>query len=196
MTQPPTSPYVAPPRARRRRPSAWWFVVGGALVLAAIVSFVGLFAWTLTGFLDTDATVDANDRPETVRLEGDDRRMLWLEDGLTQTCVVTDPDTGDEVATRSVSGDFTRSEGDTGWTGSVTFAPGSGSVEIACTGGGTVVVGPAPALGSFVVGLLATILVPLLLGGGGVVVLIVTGVLFSTGRPRDVPAHGDPSETF
>ena len=159
-------------------------MVGGALVLAAIVSFVALFAWTLTGFLDTDATVDANDRPEAVRLEGDDRRMLWLEDGLAQSCVVTDPDTGDDVPTRSVSGDFERSEDDTGWTGAVTFAPGSGSVDVTCTGGGTVVIGPAPAIGSFVVGLLATILVPLLLGGGGVVVLIVAGVLFATGRPR------------
>lgn len=188
MTQPPTPPYDARPRERRRRPSGWWFVVGGVLVLVAIVAFVALFAWTLTGFLDTDAKVAADGRAETVRLEGDDRRMLWLEDGLSQTCVVTDPASGEEVATRSVTGDFSRSEGDTGWTGSVTFAPGSGSVEVTCTGGGSVVVGPAPAIGSFVVGLLATILVPLLLGGSGVVVLIVTGVLFATGRPRHDPA--------
>ncbi|MDP2772840.1 MAG: hypothetical protein Q8O61_04710, partial [Nocardioides sp.] len=94
------------------------------------------------------------------------------------------PDTGDDVPTRSVSGDFERSDDDGSWTGAFTFDPGSGSVDVTCTGGGTVVIGPAPAIGSFVVGLLATILVPLLLGGGGVVVLIVTGVLFATGRPR------------
>lgn len=188
MTQPPTPPYGAPPRERRRRPSAWWFAVGGTLVLVAIVVFVAVFAWTLTGFLDTDATVDADGRPETIRLEGDDRRMLWLQDGVAQTCTVADPDTGDEVPTRSVGGDFNRSEGGTDWTGSVTFASGSGSVEITCTGGGTVIVGPAPAIGSFVVGLLATIFIPLLLGGTGVVILIVTGVLFATGRPRKDPS--------
>ena len=190
VTPPRTPPYDAPPPVRRRRPSGWWFAVGGVLVVVAIATFVALFAWTLTGFLDTDATVDADGRPETVRIDGSDRRMLWLEDGLSQTCVVADPDTGDEIPTRPVNDDFTRSEGDTGWTGSVTFAPGSGRVEVTCTGGGTVVVGPAPAIGSFVTGLLATILVPLLLGGAGVVVLIITGVLFATGRPRrDRPDH-------
>lgn len=188
MTTPPTPPYGAPPPKRRRRPSAWWFVVGGGLVVVAIVAFVGLFAWTLTGFLDTDATVDADGRPETVRLEGDDRRMLWLQDDVAQTCGVADPDTGDEIPTRTVTGDFTRSEGDDGWTGALTFGPGSGRVEITCTGGGTAIVGPAPAIGSFVTGLLATIFVPLLLGGTGLVVLIVTGVLFATGRPRKDPS--------
>ena len=189
VTQPPTPSYDAPPPARRRRPSAWWFAVGGALVVAAIVAFVALFAWTLSGFLDTDATVDADGKPETVRLDGDERRMLWLQDGETQTCFVTDPDTGDDVATRKVTGDYTRSNGGSGYTGVVTFAPGSGSVELTCSGGGTVLVGPAPGIGSFVLGLLATIFVPLFLGGTGVVVLIVTGVLFANGRPRKDPTN-------
>jgi hypothetical protein len=184
MTQPPTPPYGPAPVARRRRPSAWWFVVGGALVVAAIVAGVSLFVWTLGGFLDSDATVPADGQAATVRLDGDERRMLWTNDAYAQRCEVVDPATGDAVPTRPVTGNFTRSEGDDDWTGRATFDPGSGTVEVTCTGDGTVIVGPAPAIDSFVLGLLATIFVPLLLGGGGLVVLIVTGVLFATGRPR------------
>ena len=154
--------------------------------MTAIVAFVGLFAWTLTGFLDTDATIRADGDARTVELEGDERRMLWLEDGYEQTCEVTDDD-GVAVDTRPVGGDFTRSDGSGDWTGSVTFDPPSATVGVTCDGEGSVILGPAPAIGSFVGGLLATILVPLLLGGLGVAVLIVTGVLFATGRPRRDP---------
>ena len=188
VTQPPTPSYDAPPPARRRRPSAWWFLAGGALVVAAIVAFVALFAWTLTGFLDTDATVDADGQAETVRLEGDERRMLWLQDGQTQTCSITDPDTGDDVPTREVTGEYGRTNDGDGFSGVATFAPGSGTVEVSCSGGGTVLIGPAPGIGSFVLGLLATIFVPLLLGSAGVVILIVTGVLYASGSPRKDPS--------
>ncbi len=195
MTHPPVPPddgarpaAPPPPAPRRRRPSGWWFALGGTLLVAALVTFVALFAWTLAGFLDTDATVRADGQPTTVRLEGDDRRMLWLDDDLDQSCDLVDPATGQPVATRPVSGSFTRADGAEEWTGLLTFAPGSGTVEVTCVGAGSVLVGPAPAIGSFVGGLLATILVPLFLGGCGLVVLIVTGVLFATGRPRQDPA--------
>jgi hypothetical protein len=183
MTQPPHPPYGPAPVARRRRPSAWWFVVGGALVVAAVVAGVSLFVLTLGGFLDSDATVRADGRTETVRLDGDERRMLWTDDAHAQQCEVVDAATGEGVKTSPVTGNFTRSEGDDDWTGAATFDAASGTVEVTCTGDGTVIVGPAPAIDSFVLGLLATIFVPLFLGGGGLVVLIVTGVLFATGRP-------------
>ncbi len=170
--------------ARRRRPSTWWFVVGAALLVAAVVAGVSLFVWTLGGFLDSDATVRADGRTATVSLEGDERRMLWTDDAYAQECEVVDPETGDAVPTRPVTGNFTRSEGGDDWTGQATFDAGSGTVEVTCTGDGTVIVGPAPAIDSFVLGLLATIFVPLFLGGGGLVVLIVTTVLFASGRPR------------
>jgi hypothetical protein len=184
MTQPPTPPYGGVAPARRRRPSAWWFVVGGGLVLTAVVAGVGLFVWTLAGFLDSDATLDADGGTHAVRVDGDERRMLWTDDDFTQSCQLLDSRSDEVVDTDPVRGSFTRSEGGAHWTGQSTFDPGSGELEVTCSGGGSVIIGPAPAKDSFVLGLLATIFVPLLLGGSGLVILIVTGILFATGRPR------------
>lgn len=159
------------------------------MVLVAIGAFVALFVWTLSGFLKTDATVEADGRPHQVSVPTDRDRMLWFDETVTYPdCQVVDLRSGEEIRLRSVSGDFRRSQGSTGdLVGVHQFDPGSGQIEVTCDGahvGAVVEIGPAPAIGSFVGGLLATILVPLLLGGSGVVVLIVTGVLFATGRPR------------
>lgn len=189
MTQPPTPPYDARSGERRRRPSGWWFVVGGVLVAVAIGTFLALFVWTLSGFLKTDATVEADGRPHEVTVPTDRDRMMWFDETVTYPdCRVVDLRSGEEIRLRSVSGDFRRNNGTAGdMVGVHQFDPGSGRLEVTCDGvsGRTFVdIGPAPAVGGFVAGLLATILVPLLLGGSGVVVLIVTGVLFATGRPR------------
>ena len=183
-------PYDAAPPRGARRPSAWWFAVGGALVVLAATAGAILFVWTLSGFLDADARVPADGTSHTVALDGDERRMLWTEDGLEQSCQVVQDD-GREVTQRPVTGSFTRSEDGRDWTGASTFDVGSDSVvSVTCTGGGKVVIGPAPAVDSFVLGLLATIFVPLLLGGSGLVVLIVTGVLFAI-RPRRGPRRNN-----
>ena len=47
-----------------------------------------------------------------------------------------------------------------------------------------------PTTEGFVGGLLIGILVPLALGVAGLVVLVVTGILFATGRPRHEPEPG------
>lgn len=190
-----------PPPARQRRPSGWWFVAGGALVVSAIVAFAALFAWTLMGFLETDATLEADGQPHLVSVPTDQDRMLWADQTVSRPeCQIVDTRTDELLELRPVSGTFTRSNGSSGdWTGVSRFDPGSGRLEVTCQGvhaGAVVEIGPTPALGSFVVGLLATILVPLALGGSGVVVLIVTGVLFATGRSRSDRPPADPSETF
>ncbi len=73
------------------------------------------------------------------------------------------------------------------------FDPGSGRLEVTCSpfngprgvaGGDTVLIGPMPRIGSYVVGILVAILVPGLLGLAGFVVLLVTGILWSTRQPR------------
>ncbi|MCD4524775.1 hypothetical protein [Nocardioides sp. cx-173] len=192
------TPYGAPPAAPRTRPSAWWFAVGGALVLAAVGAGTALFVWTLSGFLETDATVRADGQPHRISVPTDQDRMLWFDDTVTYPdCRVVDARTEEEIPLRSVSGDFRREVGSADWLGVHLVDPGSGDLEVTCQGaheGAVVEIGPAPAVDSFVFGLLATVFVPLLLGGAGLVVLIVTGVLFAIGRPR-TPTPADPSPT-
>ena len=189
MTIPPVPPYAGPPRPpappRRRRPSAWWFALGGGLLVAALVIGILLFVLTLKGFLETNAEVGADGRPHSVTVGTDGDRMLWLEEGYGQQCAIVDQETGQPVDTSPTGGDFNRSDVSGEWHGALKFDPGSGHLEVTCTNSeGVVLIGPAPHIAGFAGGILATILVPLLLGGVGVVALIVTTVLFATGAPR------------
>lgn len=174
------------PSPQKPRPSAGWFVVGIVLLLVAVAAGVGLFIWTLSGFLDTDAELAADGRPHQVSVGTDEDRMLWRADATAQECEVVDRRTGDVIALDPTTASFDRSDSGGSWHGFATFDPGSGDLRVTCSGGGTVLIGPAPHFGSFVVGIFATILVPLVLGLAGVVVLIVTGILWSTrpARPR------------
>jgi hypothetical protein len=173
----------APPR--RTRPSGWWFVVGGGLVAAGIATGVGLFAWTVMGFMKTDATVAADGRPHLVLLEPGEPKMLWVHEYDAARCSILDRATGTELDHSPVTGSFTRSTGRDEWVGDRRFDSGSGQLEVTCDrSGGPAQIGPAPRVGAFVGGLLAMILVPLALGGAGLVVLVVTGVLFASGAPR------------
>jgi hypothetical protein len=76
------------------------------------------------------------------------------------------------------------------------FDPGSGELRIICAeAGAPAQIGPAPHMGTFVGGILGTILVPLGLGLLGLVVLIVTGVRFANGAPRKpqpAPSYAPP----
>ena len=185
MTRPPT-PY-APPPPPRPRPSAWWFGLGIALVLGAVAAAVGIFWWTLTPLLHTDAEVPRDGRPHVVELSSDGDQMLWTYDFEAEpVCHVVDLGSGDEVALRAPGGEFRRDDGGTAGdrVGTWRFDPRSTRVEVTCTSAGgqppsTVEIGAAPRIRSFVLGLLATIFVPLLLGLAGVAVLLVTGILWS-----------------
>ncbi len=84
---------------------------------------------------------------------------------------------------------YTKDVGSGAWEGASTFDPGSGELEITCdASGGEIQIGPAPEIGGFVGGLVGGILLALFLGAAGFVLLIVIGVLYATGRPRNVPA--------
>ena len=215
MTQYPPPPYGAPgpppygapgppPAPRRPRPSGWWFVVGTGLILGGIALGIGIFAWTLQGFLNTEATVPVDGRPHQVGVGTDGDRMLWLEDGFTQRCTIRDLENGAPVSLSPVTGSFHRSDGSGDFRGGYRFDPGSGRLGVTCRsmpGGamdasaGSVLIGKAPRIGSFAVGILAGILVPLVLGAAGLVILIVTGVRFATGAPRTpqpAAAYGPP----
>ncbi|MEV7428650.1 hypothetical protein AB0N29_03460 [Nocardioides sp. NPDC092400] len=186
---PPTPPpYAAGPGApdpRRPRPSGWWFAMGGALLVAAVASGIGLLVWTLSGFLDTDATVSGDGRPHLVTVDDDRDRVLWLRTDDPTACRVVDATTGQEVRLGPVGGTFEKSDGSGEWTADSRFRPGSGELEVTCAAGGAPVqVGHAPDVRGFVGGIVATVAVPLVLGLAGLVVLLVTAVRWGTGRPR------------
>lgn len=185
---PPGHGPLPPPK---KRPSGWWFVLGGALVVAAAAVGVAMFVWVLSSFLETDAKVPADGQPHVVTVETDGDRTLWLQDGTGQSCDVVDTRTGEAVAQDPLIGSYQRSDSDGEWHATGSFDPGSGTLEVTCTGGGTALVAPAPQIGSFAIGILLTILVPLGLGLAGLVVLLVTGILWAV-RPARSPGATTP----
>jgi hypothetical protein len=200
MSQPPPSypvpsgyPPGHPPLPPKYRPSGWWFVVGGGLIVLALASAVGLFIWTLSAFFQTDATVAADGQPHEVTVETDGQRMLWRDDDVFDPgCSIVDLGSGEQVELRPVTSQFTKDFGEGEWTAAYRFDPGSGRIAVTCAAplspddGGEVQIGPAPSIGGFVGGLIATIAAPSLLGLFGLATLIVTGILWSTRptRPR------------
>ncbi|HYF72170.1 MAG TPA: hypothetical protein VD864_05085 [Nocardioides sp.] len=196
MTQqpPPYGPPPVAPRPAKPRPSAWWFGVGITLVVAAVGAGIGLFVWTLGSFLHTDATVAADGRPHVLEVETDGERMLWTDESVVAPrCEVVDRASGERVHLRPAAGTFRRENGSPGdWIGSWRFDPGSGELEVTCTGsfeGEEIQIGAAPRVRSLVVGILATIVVPLGLGLAGLAVLLVTGILWSL-RPASPARTG------
>jgi hypothetical protein len=109
---------------------------------------------------------------------------------------VSDRASGETIALSPVTGSYTRSSGSDEWLADQRFDPGSGKLLITCgsgpdpgsgadwqTGWGEEVqIGPAPSIGGFVGGILATIAIPSLLGVCGVATLVVVGILWGT-RP-------------
>lgn len=197
MSQPPPSypvpsgyPPGYPGKPQKYRPSWWWFVVGGALIVLAGVTFVGFFVWALSGFLRSDALVPADGRAHTVSVGTDGDRMLWLDDD-SQTCQIEDLESGQPIQLRTVTGSYERSDSSGDFDGLYRFDPGSGRLSVTCAAAmpgqsDSVLIGPMPRIGNFVVLLLLAILLPGLLGLAGLVVLLVTGILFTTrpARPR------------
>lgn len=156
-------------------------------LVAALVA-VGAFVWLLVGLLDVDALVDADGRPTAVTVGTDRDRMLWM-DSTTQTCTVVDRETGQEIALRSVDGEFTRSDSNGDFEGMLRFSPGSGHLRITCsqTDGsapGSVLVSAYPRLGNAAAGLVLGIAVPGLVAFVGLVIILWTGILWSLRPPR------------
>lgn len=185
---PPYGGWTPPPvRPKRRRPSAWWFALGGGFIVASVVAVViGLvfFLSSVTGFLQVDATIENDGQPHDLSVPTDGARMLWA-DGGTAECDIIDRETDADVSTHSVSGDFERSDDSGDWIGVIRFDPGSGDLTVTCTeASGRVQIGPAPRIANFVLGLVLLIFVPTGLGIIGLVALIITGILFATGAPR------------
>lgn len=120
-----------------------------------------------------------------VLLEPHEQKMLWAQQGDPASCTLVDRTTGAKLPTSGPGAEFTRSGGDGSWIGTRRFDSGSGQLEVTCdASAGPAQIGPAPQFGSFVGGIFAAILVPLVLGLLGLLVLIVTGALWAAGAPR------------
>ena len=186
---PPIYPAYQKPVPSRRRPSAWWFVVGALMIVAGMAIGVLLIVQTVTTFTDVDATVQADGETHAISVAADQDRMVWIHPGEPQNCSIVDAADGQDVDFKGLDVDYVKDVGSGEWEGADTFDPGSGDLEITCDAtGGEIQIGPAPAFGKFFGGLAAGILVPLALGGGGFVLLVLVGILYATGRPRNVPA--------
>jgi hypothetical protein len=187
---PPIYPAYQKPVPSRRRPSAWWFVVAGLMMLAGVAIGVLLIVQAVRGFIETDATIQPDGQTHSIVVDTDQDRMVWIDPFEQPVCTIVDAETGTEVEQEGIGNtEYTKSSGGREWTGDTTFDPGSGRLEVTCdASGGPIQIGPTVELGAFVGGLVAGILIPLALGGSGFVLLIVIGVLYATGRPRNVPA--------
>ncbi|WP_182526185.1 hypothetical protein [Nocardioides dongkuii] len=167
----------------RPRPSSWWFVLGGGLLVAAAATGVALFVGTLGGFLAVDATVPVDGDPHRVEVGTDGDRLLWVE-GPAPDCTVVDAETGTAIALDRVGASYRREVNGVERTGRARFDPGSGELEVTCTGAPgmastEVEIGPTPRVGNLAGGIVATILVPLLLAGLGLAVLLAAGLVWS-----------------
>ena len=182
---PPPPPPQRPPQ--KPRPSGWWFVVGGGLMLVGLVVGVTAFVLLFRGLLTTDASVPVDGEGHRVSVPTDGDRLLWADtEAQRPQCTVTDRESGREIPLETPHGDFERNE----QTAVRSFDSGSGDLDITCDGDPDteVEIGPAPSIRSFVGGILAAVLAPLLLGGAGFVIVLVTGVLWSTRPARPKPA--------
>jgi hypothetical protein len=186
---PPLYPAYQKPVPSRRRPSAWWFLVGALLMLAGLAIGVLLIVQTVRTFTDVDATIQADGETHTLTVDADQDRLVWVHPRQSESCSIVDARSGEPVTLEDVDATYTKDVGSGSWEGAKRFDPGSGDLEVTCDAtGGEIQIGPAPEFGKFLGGLAAGILIPLVLGGGGFVLLIVIGILYATGRPRNVPA--------
>ncbi|WP_134767381.1 hypothetical protein [Nocardioides sp. 1609] len=170
---------LAPPTVRYR-PRKRWFAVGALLLVLAGVVFVGGLYVVLHPLTQEDAVVEVGAGPVEVDLPPGEERGLFVRDGEPVECTAVDAD-GAPVELRTVSGTFTVGD----WTADHRFDTGAGDVTFACTSvaaDAEARIGALPSTGSFVGGLLVTVLVPLALGLGGLVLLIVVGILYAV-RP-------------
>lgn len=178
---PPTSPSPSTrPRPRRR-----WFVVGALLLaLAAVVLAVGLFTTVSRGTeTDVEALVRGGGQPVGAGVPVGEERMLFVPQGEpAPRCRVTDAD-GRELPLRTPSMGTTVTTGGVTWTGFATFTSPTESIGVGCATTVERLRVGSPLGSGFVLGLLVTVLLPVVLGLAGVAVLVTTTVLWLTRAP-------------
>lgn len=185
---------MPPSRPVKPRPRKRWFVIGALLLVAAVVVFgVGLWQ-TVAGSTQTDAIVDATSGEVEVGVEAGQERMLYADQAnATVGCLLTDAD-GQSIELDPPFADTTVSTEGRTWTGIGTFTSDTSEVTVRCDGQpGTLVRIGAPLGSGFAIGLVVTILGPMVLGLAGLAVLITTTVLWLTRKPSEQWPSGPPA---
>jgi len=124
-----------------------WWLAGPAVVFLITMVPVGFMVLRLVELDRTDAVIPLDGATHEVRVEGDGERMIWVDlDASTPECDVRDARSRDPVELHRVSLKTVR-EGENGdESGRWQFDPGSGDIEISCSGGtvgGSAAIGPA-----------------------------------------------------
>lgn len=157
------------------------------MIVLAVAAFPLLLWRAVDGVLKTDGVVAVDGRAHEIRLADPGPHLLWMTSGEAARCTVSAG--GSPLSLAPPGESWKRSQQGRSERGVAVFDADSTSVEVTCTGRGAAVrVGPKPDLGGFFGGIVATVLVPLVLGSLGLVLLIVLVVLYATGRPRNETA--------
>ena len=158
-------------------------MIGGILLVLAPLIFVGALFTILRPLTQEDAVFSASDTPILLDLPANEERALFNDQNDPADCAATDG-SGAPIEFRSVTGEFSYNE----WTAIARFDTGDGDVTFECSGTSAdsqLRIAQLPSTGGFIAGLLVGILVPLVLGLVGIVILIITGILWATGAPRE-----------
>lgn len=171
---PPARPAPKPP------PSLWWFAGPVVMLVLAVGVGIAFFVGTLRSVTEVYAEVPADGEPHLVSVDPDDRVTLLLPVGTLAQCRVTDT-AGAELPVEDHSGSFTITTRGREWEAAGWFDPRvADEVAVACPrtpGIESFLVAPYVRIGGFVVRILATVLVPLVVGGAGALWLVVLAVL-------------------
>lgn len=178
----------AAPKPRRRRPSRWWLVSGLLMLVVGAGLSLGALVLTIKGFTDVEATVRADGTTETLSLDADTSYLIWVHPDEPDACTVVQAD-GRQIGTSGLGAtSYTRDIGSEAWEGDRTFESGSGDIEVTCAAdGGPIQIGPEPHVHTVVGGILLGLLLPILVGAAGFVVLVVVGILYAIGEPKQDP---------
>ena len=132
--------------AKRSRPSMWW-LLGPAVVFVITLVVSGFMFVRLLGLTSTDAVVPVDGATHSVQVESEDDRMIWVDrDDPTPDCEVRDATSGASVELHRVTMKTVRDGGTGDESGRWQFDPGSGELEVSCSGGtvgGSAAIGPA-----------------------------------------------------
>ena len=151
-------------------------------MLAPII-FAGAMFTMLKPLTQEDAVFAPGDAPVQLDLPPGEERAIST-DSAPVDCSAVDG-TGEAVEFRPIDPEFTWNQ----WTALARFDTGDGQVKFTCTGpaGSHLQLAPLPSPDRFVAGTLVGVWGPLLLGGIGLLMLIITGVRYARGAPRDQP---------
>ena len=128
-----------------------WWLLGPAAVFLVTLVVSGFMFLRLLELGQTDAVVPVDGASHTVQVDSDRDRMIWVaQDAPTPDCEVREAASGERVPLHRVTITTIRDNGTGSESGRWRFDPGSGDLEVTCSGGavgGSAAIGPALTFG-------------------------------------------------